>query len=113
MIKYNEIDRYDATTNLDDHAVDNKTVYTDFFDDVAAEEPVETPSSEEMIGEINYSSVNVRSTPMKESGVNNIVKVLKKGNVVSVIDSTDDDKWYKISFDGIDGYCMQEFIDLV
>lgn len=77
------------------------------------EEPQENVINDDVLGTINYSSVNIRSTPTKESGVNNVVKVLTKGTDVIITDSTPDDKWYAISFDDGNGYVMQEFVDLV
>ena len=79
-------------------------------DEIVEEDVVENDDIE---GVINYSSVNVRSTPVKESGVNNIFKSLTKGTTVYITESTPDDKWYKIYFDGGSGYIMQEFVDLV
>lgn len=81
--------------------------------EVSYEEPQEVIVNDDVMGMINYPSVNVRSTPTKEPGVNNVVKVLTKGTDVIITESTPDDKWYAISFDDGNGYVMQEFVDLV
>lgn len=77
-------------------------------DECAACDPViEVDKNEPLVG-TTTTRLNIRSNP--SVAADNVVTVVNEGTVV-MIDSSVDDKWYKIYTEaGIEGYCMKEFV---
>lgn len=76
------------------------------------DEPVDESDIEEIItkeGKVSCSKLNVRSAANKDA---DIIFVIIKDNVVSILDDSDE-VFYRISYNGNEGYCMKEFIELL
>lgn len=57
-----------------------------------------------------YTSLNVRVSPSKDADV---VEKIPVGTDVKIYVQESNDEWYKIeTFDGIEGFCMKQFIAL-
>lgn len=65
-------------------------------------------------GVVNYSSLNVRSG---SSEFYDVITVITQGTKVKILDESEDHKWYKVKFDiptgEVEGYCMQQYIDVL
>lgn len=69
---------------------------------------VETES--EVYGIVKCGLLNVRKKPSIGSV---IVDVLKRGNKVLINKKDSTDAFYKIYKDGIEGYCVKEYIEVI
>lgn len=65
-------------------------------------------------GVVNFPTLNVRLQPSLSSPA---FTVISEGEEVTILDETDDHLWYHIVVHEIDndydGYCMEEYIDIV
>lgn len=80
--------------------------------DKPVDEPVDESDIEEIItkeGKVSCGKLNVRSAANKDA---DIIFVIVKDNVVSILDDSDE-VFYRISYNGNEGYCMKEFIELL
>lgn len=76
------------------------------------DEPVDEPIIKETVikeGKVSCGKLNVRLDSSKDA---DIVFVITKDNVISILDDSDE-VFYKISYNGNEGYCMKEFIELL
>lgn len=74
----------------------------------------ETPKKESKVGTVyNCAKVNLRKSPYKDSDGKNIITELIAGTAV-VIDEVDSTpNFYRVTTeDGLEGYCMKQFIRL-
>lgn len=60
------------------------------------------------LGVINVSAVNLRS---EASTASKVLKLIKNGTTVTVLDSSSD--WYKVYFDGKEGYVFGEYVSII
>jgi len=85
---------------------------------IAAPEPEPDPELTQVIGRngtTNAKGLNMRKNPWKESN-NAIGSISKTGTQVYVyglVINSDGEEWYKISYNGTDGYVMAKYVDLV
>ena len=81
-----------------------------------AEEPVveEAPKKESKVGTVyNCAKVNLRKSPYKDSDGKNIVTSLILDTAVIIDEEKSTDEFYKVTTeDGLEGYCMKQFIRL-
>lgn len=81
-----------------------------------AEEPTveEAPKKESKVGTVtNCTKVNLRSTPVYEPKGKNIITSLILDTAVIIDDEKSTDEFYKVTTeDGLEGYCMKQFIRL-
>ena len=82
----------------------------------SAEEPTveEAPKKESKVGIVhNCAKLNLRRSPLKDDDGKNIVSVLVAGTAVIIDDEKSADEFYKVTTeDGLEGYCMKQFIRL-
>ena len=85
----------------------------------AAAEPVdqpveESPKKETKVGIVaNCEKLNLRRSPLKDSDGVNIITVLLPGVVVVIDEDESTPNFYKvITEDGLEGYCMRQFIEV-
>ncbi len=62
--------------------------------------------AEKILGVVLSNALNVRSGPSTE---NDVIKVLKSGSMVEIVNEMGD--WYEISIKGYPGFCMKKFIE--
>lgn len=74
----------------------------------------ETHKQESKVGTVhNCTKVNLRRTPVYEINGKNIVAELVLGTAVVIDDEKSTDEFYKVTTeDGLEGYCMKQFIRL-
>ena len=84
-----------------------------------ASEPVdqpveETPKKESKVGIVaNCEKLNLRRSPLKDSDGANIITELLPGVVVVIDGDESTPNFYKvITEDGLEGYCMRQFIEI-
>lgn len=116
-VKFNEsTEEKETITNENLETIENIT--NEIIDDVtdSNNEPVDEPVDEPIVketaikeGKVSCAKLNVRSDASKDA---DIVFVIVKDNVVSILDDSDE-VFYKISYDDNEGYCMKEFIELL
>ena len=82
----------------------------------STEEPTaeEAPKKESKVGTVhNCAKLNLRSTPVYEPKGKNIITSLILGTAVIIDDEKSTDEFYKVTTeDGLEGYCMKQFIRL-
>ena len=85
----------------------------------AAAEPVdqpveESPKKETKVGiVVNCEKLNLRRTPLKDSDGANIITELLPGIAVLIDENESTPNFYKvITEDGLEGYCMRQFIEV-
>ena len=85
----------------------------------AAAEPVdqpveESPKKESKVGIVaNCEKLNLRRSPLKDSDGANIITVLFPGVAVVIDEDESTSNFYKvITEDGLEGYCMRQFIEV-
>ena len=98
-----------------------KTNYNKISNDTVANETVETTVTTEEVKETvavkvvkgtvsNCTKLNIRKEPKKSADI--VIVIPEKSKVDVEIDNSTD-KWYKvITKNGIEGYCMKEYITL-
>ena len=90
----------------------------DIVEETAVEslnQPVEeAPKKESKVGTVhNCAKVNLRRSPYKDSDGKNIITSLILGTAVIIDDEKSTDEFYKVTTeDGLEGYCMKQFIRL-
>lgn len=84
-----------------------------------AAEPVdkpveETPKKESKVGVVsNCQKLNLRRSPLKDSDGANIITELLTGVAVVIDEDESTPNFYKvITEDGLEGYCMRQFIEV-
>lgn len=96
----------EPTDELADEPADKSSV------DETINEPADESDIEEIVtkeGKVSCGKLNVRSAANKDA---DIIFVIVKDNVVSILDDSDE-VFYRISYNGNEGYCMKEFIELL
>ena len=85
----------------------------------AAAEPVDQPveesaKKESKVGIVaNCEKLNLRRSPLKDSGGANIITELLPGVAVVIDEGESTPNFYKvITEDGLEGYCMRQFIEV-
>ena len=85
----------------------------------AAAEPVdqpveESPKKESKVGiVVNCEKLNLRRSPLKDSDGANIITELLPGVAVVIDEDESTPNFYKvITEDGLEGYCMRQFIEV-
>ena len=85
----------------------------------AAAEPVdqtveESPKKETKVGIVaNCEKLNLRRSPLKDSDGANIITVLLPGVAVLIDEDESTSNFYKVTTeDGLEGYCMRQFIEV-
>ena len=85
----------------------------------AAAEPVEqpveeAPKKESKVGIVaNCEKLNLRRSPLKDSDGANIITELLPGVAVVIDEDESASNFYKvITEDGLEGYCMRQFIEV-
>ena len=85
----------------------------------AAAEPVEqpveeAPKKESKVGIVaNCEKLNLRRSPLKDSDGANIITELLPGVAVVIDEDESTPNFYKvITEDGLEGYCMRQFIEV-
>ena len=85
----------------------------------AAVEPVdqpveEAPKKETKVGIVaNCEKLNLRRSPLKDSDGANIITVLLPGVAVLIDEDESTSNFYKVTTeDGLEGYCMRQFIEV-
>lgn len=82
----------------------------------STEEPTaeEAPKKESKVGIVhNCAKLNLRRSPLKDDDGKNIVSVLVADTAVIIDDEKSTDEFYKVTTeDGLEGYCMKQFIRL-
>ncbi len=99
----------DETNDTVDNVIDTNNEPTD---ESSVDEPVDEPDVEEIVtkeGKVSCGKLNVRSAADKDA---DIISVIVKDNIVSILDDSDE-VFYRISYNGNEGYCMKEFIELL
>lgn len=98
--------------------VNEETEESNLVDDTTEtnEEPLPEESTNEIVeeptakeGKVSCGKLNVRSAAIKDA---DIVFVMDKDSVVNILDDSDD-TFYRISYNGNEGYCMKEFIEIL
>ena len=90
----------------------------DIVEETAVEslnQPVEeAPKKESKVGTVhNCAKVNLRRSPYKDSDGKNIITELLTGVAVVIDEDESTPNFYKvITEDGLEGYCMRQFIEL-
>ena len=80
-----------------------------------ADQPVEeSPKKESKVGIVaNCEKLNLRRSPLKDSDGANIITVLFPGVAVVIDEDESTSNFYKvITEDGLEGYCMRQFIEV-
>ena len=91
---------------------------TSIIEEAAAEpvdQPVEeSPKKESKVGIVaNCEKLNLRRSPLKDSDGANIITVLFPGVAVVIDEDESTSNFYKvITEDGLEGYCMRQFIEV-
>ena len=91
---------------------------TSIIEEAAAEpvdQPVEeTPKKESKVGIVaNCEKLNLRRSPLKDSDGANIITVLLPGVAVLIDEDESTSNFYKVTTeDGLEGYCMRQFIEV-
>ena len=85
----------------------------------AAAEPVvqpveESPKKESKVGiVVNCEKLNLRRSPLKDSDGANVITELLPGVAVVINEDESTPNFYKvITEDGLEGYCMRQFIEV-
>ena len=85
----------------------------------AAAEPVdqpveESPKKESKVGIVaNCEKLNLRRSPLKDFNGANIITVLLSGIAVIIDEDKSTPNFYRvITEDGLEGYCMRQFIEV-
>ena len=81
----------------------------------SVDQPVEeTPKKESKVGIVaNCEKLNLRRSPLKDSDGANIITELLPGVAVVIDEDESTPNFYKvITEDGLEGYCMKQFIEL-
>ena len=85
----------------------------------AAAEPLdqtleETPKKESKVGIVaNCEKLNLRRSPLKDSDGANIITELLPGIAVVIDEDESTPNFYKvITEDGLEGYCMRQFVEV-
>lgn len=93
-------------------------VTTSIIEETAAEpvdQPVEeSPKKESKVGIVaNCEKLNLRRSPLKDSDGANIITELLPGVAVVIDEDESTSNFYKvITEDGLEGYCMRQFIEV-
>ena len=80
-----------------------------------ADQPVEeSPNKESKVGIVaNSEKLNLRRSPLKDSDGANIITELLPGVAVVIDENESTPNFYKvITEDGLEGYCMRQFIEV-
>ena len=80
-----------------------------------ADQPVEeSPKKESKVGIVaNCEKLNLRRSPLKDSDGANIITELLPGVAVVIDEDESTPNFYKvITEDGLEGYCMRQFIEV-
>ena len=91
---------------------------TSIIEEAAAEpvdQPVEeSPKKETKVGiVVNCEKLNLRRTPLKDSDGANIITELLPGVAVVIDADESTPNFYKvITEDGLEGYCMRQFVEV-
>ena len=91
---------------------------TSIIEETAAEpveQPVEeAPKKESKVGIVaNCEKLNLRRSPLKDSNGANIITVLLSGVAVIIDEDKSTPNFYRvITEDGLEGYCMRQFIEV-
>ena len=91
---------------------------TSIIEEAAAEpvdQPVEeSPKKETKVGIVaNCEKLNIRRSPLKDSDGANSITVLLPGVAVVIDEDESTSNFYKvITEDGLEGYCMRQFIEV-
>ena len=91
---------------------------TSIIEEAAAEpvdQPVEeAPKKESKVGIVaNCEKLNLRRSPLKDSNGANIITVLLSGVAVIIDEDKSTPNFYRvITEDGLEGYCMRQFIEV-
>ena len=74
----------------------------------------ETPKKESKVGIVaNCEKLNLRRSPLKDSDGANIITELLPGVAVVIDENESTPNFYKvITEDGLEGYCMRQFIEV-
>ena len=85
----------------------------------AAAEPLdqtleETPKKESKVGIVaNCEKLNLRRSPLKDCDGANIITELRPGVAVVIDEDESTPNFYKvITEDGLEGYCMRQFVEV-
>ena len=81
----------------------------------SVDQPVEeTPKKESKVGVVsNCEKLNLRRSPLKDSDGANIITELLTGVAVVIDEDESTSNFYKvITEDGLEGYCMRQFIEI-
>lgn len=79
-------------------------------ENVLEETPTSTQSNVVNV-RVNANALNIRKEPKKDA---DIVTIVYKDELLVLVESTSIDGFYKVrTYTGIDGYCMEQFVDLV
>lgn len=83
---------------------------------VVTEETVETEESVKTMMSgivVNCEKLNLRKSPLKDSDGANVITTLLAGTAVVINESDSTPNFYKVTTEnGLEGYCMKQFIKL-
>lgn len=94
--------------NFNDEKFETETNDIEELDEVSE---VSESIEETMIGIVNCKKLNIRREPAKRS--DNIIQVVNFNTELMVDISKSTSDWYKVySVEGVEGYCMKDFVTL-
>lgn len=96
MSKKNKVENNQVKKEVKGVALDNLETFK--------KEDVNKEITSERKGIVNVDDLRLRREPVVDD--NNIIKMLQKGTIVTILDDTDEE-FYKVD----DGYVMKKFID--
>lgn len=97
--------------NFNDEKFETETNDIEELDEVSEVSEVSESIEETMIGIVNCKKLNIRREPAKQS--DNIIQVVNFNTELMVDISKSTSDWYKVySVEGVEGYCMKDFVTL-
>lgn len=72
-------------------------------------ETIKKPKPKKIFGRVTVSLLNVRKEPTIGSDP---LTVISKDTRVLILESPLNSEFYKVSVEGVEGYCMKEFVEV-